>query len=57
MRPIPQSTLLPSDAREVLRAAAEAVQGLKDPLARQLVLENAIRRVRQMYPQFFVQEM
>ncbi|MGF6738477.1 hypothetical protein [Paraburkholderia atlantica] len=47
------SALLPSEARMALVRAANEAKQLKDELAREIHIANAIRRVRLNYPEFF----
>lgn len=53
---MPNSRLLPEDARAVLQRAACTPIPPDDPLARQKAVEEANRRVRRMYPEYFQQE-
>lgn len=50
------SRLLPEDARAMLQRAARTPIPPDDPLARQKAVEEANRRVRRMYPEYFLQE-
>jgi hypothetical protein len=47
------SALLPPEARLLLARAAQEAQQLKDELAREVHIAEAIARVRLQYPQFF----
>lgn len=47
------STLLPPLARKLLIDAAATPENPKDPLARQRAIEDATKKVKSMYPQFF----
>lgn len=50
------STLLPEDARAILRRAAATHIPADDTLARQKAIDEANRRVRRLYPQLFSKE-
>jgi hypothetical protein len=54
---IPTCRLLPEDARSMLQRAACTPNPPDDPLARQKAIEEANRRVRRMYPEYFQQEL
>lgn len=47
------SALLPPEARMALSRAATEAKQMKDELAREIHVNNAIRRVRLQYPEFF----
>lgn len=55
--PSPTSRLLPEDARAMLQRAARTDIPRNDPLARQKAIEEAHRKVRTLYPEFFNKEM
>lgn len=53
---LPLATVLPRDAAELLRQAAQTplVPGAAEPdLQRRIAIDNAIRYVKSTYPQFF----
>lgn len=53
--PLPPSqvaTVLPAEGRELLRAAIRETKDM-DAFVRQKVLERAIKRVKEMYPECF----
>lgn len=50
---LPESTVLPPLARKLLMEAAATPDNPKDPLARQRAIEDATKKVKQMYPNFF----
>jgi hypothetical protein len=47
------SALLPPGARTALARAAHEAQHIADPLQREMVIEDAIARVRRQYPTYF----
>lgn len=47
------SALLPLEARQLLARAAQEAKQMKDDLAREIHIANAIKRVRLNYPEFF----
>jgi hypothetical protein len=60
MKPIPAfkqphvlSALLPPDARLSLARAAHEAKHTEDPLEREVIMEDAIARIRRQYPNFF----
>lgn len=54
---MPTCRLLPEDARAILQRAACTPIPPDDPLARQKAVEEANRRVRRMYPEYFSEEL
>jgi len=53
---IPICKLLPDHAREILQHAAATPIPDGQPLARKKALDAANRRVRKLYPKFFITE-
>lgn len=51
--PPPIATLLPFEAREMLRRAAMVEPTRGNPLARQIAIEEATARIHLMYPNLF----
>ena len=51
--PPPIATVLPFEAREMLRRAAAVEPTRGNPLARQIAIEEATARIQLMYPQYF----
>lgn len=54
--PPPVATLLPWEAREMLRRAAAVEPTPGNPLARQIAIEEATARIHMLYPNLFKQE-
>lgn len=52
----PSSELLPADAREILQRAASVPVTKGAPLARTKAIEQANKKIRAMYPNFFIIE-
>ena len=50
---IETSTLLPDDAVEQLKTAANKLVTKQDPLARIKAIEEATQKIKRKYPQFF----
>lgn len=53
---LPEATVLPPLARKLLQDAASVVPTNDDPLKRQKAIEQATKRVKELYPQFFRQD-
>lgn len=51
--PPPVATLLPWEARQMLRRAAAVVPTESNPLARQIAIEEATARIQLLFPRFF----
>jgi hypothetical protein len=52
----PTCRLLPEEARAILQRAASTHIPSNDPLARQKAIEDANRKVRNLFPEFFRKE-
>ena len=53
MNNLPQSTLLPPDAVQLLQQAAKTPIPWRDPLARAKAIDKAVAQIKRQYPQFF----
>lgn len=53
IHPIEGHSLLPEKAKNILQQAAATPVHPRDPLARQRAINQAMAKVREMYPQFF----
>lgn len=54
--PPPVAQVLPWDAREALRRAAQVVNTRHDPMAKEKAIERCIARLKLQYPNHFRQE-
>ena len=52
-KPLPESTLLPKDARELLQRAARTPVTPEDPLARTKAIDKATQQIKRKYPHYF----
>jgi hypothetical protein len=53
MPKLQESTLLPEEARILLRYAAQTAPTKKEPLARIIAIEKAVEHIRAKWPQYF----